>query len=138
MSLLKVLKEPFHYKKIDWRNYRSTSVKSDNKPVHPHAARAGKAQKARDWKEATRRILAYLGRRKPVLAFVMVLVVASSLLTLVGPFLIGYSIDNYLLTMQFDGLGSVLLLLLASYIALSLATFFSELYYGSSSASDRF
>ncbi|GAF13230.1 LOW QUALITY PROTEIN: lipid A export ATP-binding/permease protein MsbA [Bacillus sp. JCM 19045] len=97
-----------------------------NKPVHPHAARAGKAQKARDWKEATRRILAYLGKRKPVLALVMVLVVASSLLTLVGPFLIGYSIDNYLLTMQFDGLGSVLLLLLASYIALSLATFFQN------------
>lgn len=126
MSLSKILKEPFQYKKIDWKNYRSSHVQQENKSVHPHAARAGKAQKARDWKEATRRILAYLGKRKPVLSLVMALVVASSLLTLVGPFLIGYSIDNYLLPGQFEGLGTVLLILLASYIALSVATFFQN------------
>ncbi len=128
MSLLKLLKEPFQYERIDWRKKRSPISQSEGKAQHPHAARdGGKAQKAKDWKSATRRILAYLGERKPALLLVMGLVIVSSLLMLVGPFLIGIIIDNYIMPAEFDGLGMILLLLLASYIGLSVATFFQIL-----------
>ncbi|MFS0785976.1 ABC transporter ATP-binding protein [Shouchella sp. 1P09AA] len=127
MSLKSILKEPFQYKRIDWRGYTSSQKQSEpGKAVHPHAARAGKAQKARDWKQATRRILAYLSKRKGSIYLVMILVVLSSLLTLVGPFLIGYAIDNHIIPVNFDGLGVILIGLLASYIALSIATFFQN------------
>lgn len=127
MSLLKLLKEPFQYERIDWRKKRSPISQSEGKAQHPHAARAGgKAPKAKDWKSATKRILAYLGERKPALVLVMGLVIVSSLLMLVGPFLIGIIIDNYIMPAEFDGLGMILLLLLASYVGLSVATFFQN------------
>ncbi|WP_078440201.1 MULTISPECIES: ABC transporter ATP-binding protein [Bacillaceae] len=127
MSFKTILKEPFEYKKIDWRHYRYKQKDNQpSKPAHPHAARVGKSQKARDWKEATRRILVYLRKRQSAIFVVMALVIISSLLMLVGPFLIGVIIDNYIIPMTFDGLGTILLLLFASFVGLSIATFFQN------------
>ncbi|TVY01389.1 ABC transporter ATP-binding protein [Cohnella terricola] len=53
-------------------------------------------QKARNWKATLRRIWNYLSRRKGKLALVLLMVLLSSGLSLLGPYMIGVAIDRYL------------------------------------------
>lgn len=53
-------------------------------------------QKAKDWRATLRRIWHYLSHRKGRLSLVLLMVLLSSALTLLGPYLIGRAIDHYL------------------------------------------
>ncbi|WP_028558679.1 ABC transporter ATP-binding protein [Paenibacillus pinihumi] len=58
---------------------------------------AGKRKaKVRNWSETLRRIWSYLALRKVKLMLVLLMVVLSSALSLLGPYLIGTAVDNYL------------------------------------------
>lgn len=52
--------------------------------------------KAKDWKATLKRIARYLSHRKGRLSLVLLMVLTSSALTLLGPYLIGLAIDRYL------------------------------------------
>ncbi|MDQ0194446.1 ABC transporter ATP-binding protein [Paenibacillus wynnii] len=52
--------------------------------------------KAKDWSGTLKRIWNYLAKRKVKLALVLFMVVLSSLLSLLGPYLVGVAVDDFL------------------------------------------
>ncbi|BBI31395.1 ABC transporter ATP-binding protein [Cohnella abietis] len=79
------LSEPFRYKK-------SKAVISLEKTIPTKREK----QKAKDWQSTIRRIGKYLSHHKGRLSLVLLMVLLSSGLTLLGPYLIGRAIDHYL------------------------------------------
>jgi len=79
------LSEPFRYRKLDISAGQAdtTAVKRPK-------------QKAKNWQATLRRIWHYLSHRKGRLSLVLLMVLLSSGLTLLGPYLIGRAIDHYL------------------------------------------
>ena len=73
-------------------------------------------EKARDVRGALRRLLARLRPYWPALAIVFVLVAASTLLGLVGPYLMGTAIDKFIAADDLAGLGRIILLMLGAYL----------------------
>lgn len=73
-----------------------------------------------------KRIWAYLADSKGMLSFVLLLVAISAALTLVGPFLIGLAVDDYLVDGQTEGLLSLLILLASIYALNSVAIWFQN------------
>ncbi|WP_166626525.1 ABC transporter ATP-binding protein [Jeotgalicoccus sp. S0W5] len=69
------------------------------------------------------RIWQFMRGERKLLYLIILLVVVTSLLSIVGPFLVGRIVDFYFIPREFDGLFRVLIILLASYILLSLTTF---------------
>ncbi|WP_100371724.1 ABC transporter ATP-binding protein [Bacillus sp. FJAT-45037] len=100
-----LLSRPFKYKRIDWRAIRSDSGK--------------KKERAKDWSTTLKRLWNYLSTYKAQLMLVFLMVVASSVLSLLGPFLIGFSIDTYIMTNELSGLAPMLLMLGLIYIGYS-------------------
>lgn len=89
----------------------------------PHGPmRGGTIEKAKDPGGALRRLLSYLKPFKLQLGTVIALVVASTLLSLIGPYLIGVAIDQYIATSDIRGLLSISLVMLGTYLAGSLAS----------------
>jgi len=84
--------------------------------------RGGTIEKAKDPGGALRRLLSYLKPFKLQLGTVIALVVASTLLSLIGPYLIGVAIDQYIATSDIRGLLSISLVMLGTYLAGSLAS----------------
>jgi ATP-binding cassette subfamily B protein len=84
--------------------------------------RGGTIEKAKDPGGALRRLLSYLKPFKLQLGVVIALVVASTLLSLIGPYLIGVAIDQYIATSDVRGLLSISLVMLGTYLAGSLAS----------------
>lgn len=83
--MLKTFVEPF----------RHPYPKLDANAVGSAAGRKPKA-KAKNWSGTLGRIWQYLARRKAKLALVLLMVVASSALALLGPYLIGVAVDDFL------------------------------------------
>jgi len=79
-------------------------------------------EKARKPKDALRRLLSYLRPFYPKLGIVVVLVIASSLLSLAGPYLIGVAIDQFIIKGDVAGLAHISLLMLVIYLAYTLAS----------------
>ncbi|WP_079505923.1 ABC transporter ATP-binding protein [Mesobacillus jeotgali] len=73
-----------------------------------------------------RRIWSYLADQKSLLILVLLMVVASSALGLLGPFLIGWGIDKYFATDSTDGFLWLLLGLAAVYLFHSLSLWFQS------------
>jgi ATP-binding cassette subfamily B multidrug efflux pump len=73
-------------------------------------------EKARDVRGALRRLLAKLQRYWLALAIVLVMVAASTLLGLVGPYLMGVAVDKFITANDLAGLGRIVLLMLGSYL----------------------
>lgn len=69
------------------------------------------------------RIWQFMRGERNKLFFIISLVVVTSLLSIVGPFLVGRIVDNYFIPKEFDGLFRVLIILLISYVLLSITTF---------------
>lgn len=82
-----------------------------------------KKQRSSDWKASLKRIWDVVDEQRLLLIAVLALVLISSLLALAGPFLLGMIIDQYIVPGQMDGLGKMLLLLLAIYFGLSLTMY---------------
>ncbi len=76
-----------------------------------------------DWKKALLNIWRLVDEQRGLLITVLALVLASSVLTLLGPFLIGKTIDNFIIPMKTAGLGKQIGLLLAIYAGASLTMY---------------
>ncbi|HOT93012.1 MAG TPA: ABC transporter ATP-binding protein [Anaerolineae bacterium] len=83
----------------------------------PGARRFGtRIEKPRDVRNTLRRLLSYLRPYRWTLVLVIVLVVASTLLDLLGPYLNGVAIDRFITRRDVGGLGKIALLMLAVYL----------------------
>ncbi len=73
--------------------------------------------------DTLKRIWQFMRGERKRLYFIISLVVVTSLLSIVGPFLVGRIVDLYFIPKEFDGLFRILMILLGSYVLLSVTTF---------------
>lgn len=99
-------KQPFQYKKI------SIESVSDQKK-----------QRAENMTGTIKRIWSYLAQEKGKLFLVILMVLISSSMALLGPFMVGMAIDDFIVTKQATGLGMLLVWLIVIYISHSLSIF---------------
>ncbi|MDN4526834.1 ABC transporter ATP-binding protein [Fictibacillus fluitans] len=85
-----------------------------------------KVEKAKDWQGTLRQIWSYLAREKGRLWLVLLMVVLSSVCGLLGPFMIGRAIDNYIITRDNSGLLRLLAGLLGVYVLNSASLWFQN------------
>ncbi|HEY9577652.1 MAG TPA: ABC transporter ATP-binding protein [Pseudobacillus sp.] len=95
------------------------------KPAHPHSQHAhlGPKPQVKELVPTLKRLTGYLARRKGVLFLVVLMVAASSALGLLGPYLVGMAIDDFIITKDKQGLVLLLSLLGVVYIFYSLTIF---------------
>ncbi|MFC0273840.1 ABC transporter ATP-binding protein [Metabacillus herbersteinensis] len=113
--MLKQLTKPFQYKRIP------LSENLDGK-----TSTLKKNQKVKNSFGTVKRIWSYLAESKARLTLVLVMVVLSSFLGLLGPFLIGMAIDDYIVTRDNSGLSTLLIGLVAIYLVNSCAIWFQN------------
>ncbi|WP_077317771.1 ABC transporter ATP-binding protein [Virgibacillus proomii] len=101
------LKQPFQYDKIP---IKSLQV-------------ANKRKRAKDTTGTIKRIWSYLAKEKGKLSLVILMVMISSALSLLGPFMIGTAVDKFIVTKQSAGLVTLLISLLFIYLFHSLSIF---------------
>jgi ATP-binding cassette subfamily B protein len=75
-----------------------------------------KIEKARDSQGTIRRLAAYLKPYKSALLLVFIFVILNTILSLLGPYLMGQAIDGYIVSGDVAGLMRVSLLILGSYL----------------------
>lgn len=99
-------KQPFQYKRIslDSVNYQDK-------------------KRAQNMTETVKRIWSYLAREKGKLFLVILMVLISSAMALLGPFMVGMAIDEFIVTKQAAGLGMLLIWLVVIYVAHSVSIF---------------
>ncbi|WP_236631821.1 ABC transporter ATP-binding protein [Anoxybacillus sp. UARK-01] len=73
--------------------------------------------------QTLRRIWGFLEHQKGHLAVVIVMVMISSGLSLLGPYIVGRAVDTYIIAKRTDGFWMVVVALLLIYLALSLSSF---------------
>mgnify|MGYP005828016329 CR=1 FL=1 len=88
--------------------------------------RLGKNDKAKDARGTLRRLWNYLSEMKVILYLVILMVFISSAAALLGPFLVGKAIDEYIVTKETSGLIGLVLGLIAVYIFHSLSVWFQN------------
>ncbi|GLY12278.1 ABC transporter ATP-binding protein [Pseudobacillus badius] len=100
------------------------------KPAHPHSrhAQLGPKPKVKELLPTLKRLAGYLARRKGLLFLVVLMVAASSALGLLGPYLVGRAIDDFIMTKDRQGLVLLLVLLAVVYVFYS-ATIFLQNYW---------
>ncbi|MBS2967692.1 ABC transporter ATP-binding protein [Metabacillus sp. KIGAM252] len=87
-----------------------------------HQVKGTKPPRPNNWPAVVRRIWNYMDGSKGLLVMVIVMIIGSSALGLLGPYLIGQTIDKYIVPLKTDGLAAQLLLLIIVYGGYSLAT----------------
>ncbi|WP_368654584.1 ABC transporter ATP-binding protein [Ornithinibacillus sp. 4-3] len=102
----KLLKEPFQYERIPL-----SKVKRDKK------------NRPKNMWKTIKRIWSYLTREKGKLTLVISMVLISSALSLLGPFMVGMAIDDFIVQQNVNGLGTLLLLLVGVYLMHSVSVF---------------
>lgn len=111
---MKFIRKPFGYEPV--------LTKEDVKgPVHKK-----KGPRANNWKNTLLRIWKIVDERRALLIAVLLLVVVSSAMALLGPYLIGHMIDEYVLKKKFDGMLPIIIGLVFIYIVLALSLFFQN------------
>lgn len=88
---------------------------------HPHLTPNGSPPKTKNIWGTTKRIWLYLAEQKGLLTFILVLITVSVVLTLLGPYLIGVAVDDYIVDRNTDGLLWLLIFLAIIYVVNSLA-----------------
>jgi ATP-binding cassette subfamily B protein len=76
----------------------------------------GHVEKAKDPRGSLQRLLGYMGAQRKLLALVLIITVAGTLLSLAGPVIMGVIIDQYIIPGNWGGLIGVSLLLAGVYI----------------------
>ncbi|WBF51894.1 ABC transporter ATP-binding protein [Macrococcoides canis] len=97
----------------------SKSIKTDQ--------RGNPIPKSRNWKYSIGRIWSLMEGNRLKLTIVILSVIISSLLGLVGPFMIGQLIDNKILKKNFDGIENDLVMLFFIFIGLSLFSYIAAI-----------
>lgn len=103
------LSKPFQYKKLYIESNDDQGTLKKKKP------------KAKNFLGTVHRLWKYLAEKKLLLSLVLLMVVMSSALGLLGPYLIGVVIDEYIVARKADGLLTMLLSLVGIYIFYSIA-----------------
>ncbi|WP_209122152.1 ABC transporter ATP-binding protein [Alkalihalobacillus sp. BA299] len=106
--MLKEISKPFQHKKIA---IKSTADKQDEM----------KKVKTKNWIGTLQRIWGYLTQNKNPLLLVFFLVIISSVFALLGPYIVGMAIDQYIVSRNFDGLLYVIFSLIVIYVIQSLS-----------------
>ncbi|HZG73820.1 MAG TPA: ABC transporter ATP-binding protein [Chondromyces sp.] len=83
---------------------------------------SGPVEKARDWKGTIKRIWFYMEKQRAALIASIIFVILSTLLGLLGPYMIGVIIDEYILPKDMAGTFKFSILLAAVYLAASMFT----------------
>ncbi|MGM0779778.1 MAG: ABC transporter ATP-binding protein [Bacillota bacterium] len=110
--MLKHFKEPFQHKRIPLElNGEFTK---------------GKKPKSENMGATLKRIWSYLAYNKGLLYLVLFMVVISSAMGLLGPYLVGMAIDDYIVTKNSDGFIALLIWLGVIYVLNSLALWFQN------------
>ncbi|MEI2666675.1 ABC transporter ATP-binding protein [Rossellomorea sp. LJF3] len=86
----------------------------------------GENDKAKDAKGTLLRLWNYLSKMKVVLYLVILMVFISSAAALLGPFLVGKAIDDYIVTKETSGLVGLITGLIAVYILHSMSVWFQN------------
>lgn len=89
---------------------------------HPGGRFNGPIVKPKNQKETLLRVWSYLRQQKLGMVSAVIFVIVGSLLSLLGPLLIGIIIDNYIMKRDFDGAIRMSLLLAVIFIASALLT----------------
>ncbi|MGB6407805.1 MAG: ABC transporter ATP-binding protein [Planococcus donghaensis] len=76
-----------------------------------------KDERAQNWKSTLLKIWKLVDEQRLLLIVVLALVFVSSAMALLGPYLIGFIIDEYIVPQSFNGMGTVVLWLIVVYIA---------------------
>lgn len=87
------------------------------------AVRKKKGPRASNWKSTLRRIWQIVDEQRGLLVIVLLLVMASSVLALIGPYLIGKMIDTFVMNGNLDGLAHMIVILIGIYVVLALTLF---------------
>lgn len=116
--MLKQIIRPFQYKSVLNETQAQQGVETNdsmiNSPATQHANK--KKMKAQNWADTLKRIWSYLAENKWRLIFVLLLVVVSSAMALLGPFLVGMTIDDFIVTHDNSGILKLLVVLLIIYL----------------------
>lgn len=91
-----------------------------------HASRFAPVRKPQNINATLKRLWTYLSRQKSTLFVAFFMAVVSSLLDLIGPFLLGRAIDRYIIPQDFTGLLYISLLMLAIYLLAAFSVFFQN------------
>ena len=82
-----------------------------------------KVEKVSDWKGVLSRLWKLVDEQRLLLIVVLLLVVVSSALSLLGPYLVGTIIDEYITVSVFEGLARLIGILIVVYIFLSVSMY---------------
>ena len=88
----------------------------------------GRVEKPRDTRAAFKRLLGYLRPHQALIAWVIALVLATTGLTLLGPYLVGVAIDRFIALKDEPGLLRIVALLLVTYTLAWLAQYAQSYY----------
>lgn len=116
--MFRELTDPFRYKKIavlEKENLKKTADDAKKPKV-----------KSKNWAGTLRRIWNYLAEEKGLLFLVLLMVILSSVLGLLGPFLLGRGIDQYIVERSNSGFAALLAGLAAIYIVYSASLWFQN------------
>lgn len=101
--------------------YEPVLTKEDIKTV-----KKKKGERAGNWQGVLKRIWHLVDEQRALLVMVLLLVIVSSGLALIGPYLIGVIIDQYIVPGEFGGLSTMIFWLIGVYLFLSLSLFFQN------------
>ena len=82
-----------------------------------------KNERAENWKSTLMQIWKLVDEQRILLIVVLALVFVSSALALLGPYLIGFIIDEYIVPQSFNGMGIIVLWLILVYIGHSVSLY---------------
>ena len=85
-----------------------------------------KGERAGNWKDVLKKIWLLVDEQRALLVTVLLTVIVSSALALIGPYLIGVIIDQYIVPGEFGGLPKMIMWLIGVYLFLSLSLFFQN------------
>ena len=106
--MLKQLTSPFKYERLKINNQAGIEGKKDRKKVNL---------------STLKRLWVYLSEKRMLLCLVLLMVVLSSGLGLLGPYLIGHTIDHFIVTKEINGLFLLLVSLTVVFAFHSLSLF---------------
>lgn len=87
------------------------------------SGRKQKGARAADWKYTLTRIWQIVDEQRALLVLVFMMVLVSSVLSLTGPFLVGRIIDHYIVPGKYNGMITIILILVGVYCVLSISLF---------------
>ncbi|MRX72455.1 ATP-binding cassette domain-containing protein [Bacillus lacus] len=113
--MLEEIRKPFRYKKPPIHTGKENAP--EQKPGN---------KKVRNWSGTVMRVWRYLAGYRGLFTLVLLMVVISSALGLLGPYLVGRGIDRFIVSREPDGFFALLLLLAGVYLIYSISMLFQN------------